>query len=269
MLAKDLIADPTRHRLSLLIDPRRVDVAVYAPSEDSSLIYRSIELDPAAKSPQAALEDAIYDNPLLLSQFRRIDCLIDSERFVIVPRERVAEAPDMLAALYGDERFETLCDTIDNSGATLATAVPRSLMGFLKRTFATPRISHRLTPLCRYFGHRTRFGNSGQLHVHLREGACDIIAVASQGIVVANTFRTSAAADAAYFTLAVAREIDFDADSDRILVSGNSAQREELMATLRRYVAFVMPLIFPSDMLRVGREAMDAPFELIAGALAD
>ncbi len=266
-LTKDLISDTSRHHLELLISSRGIDIAVFAPAEDNSLIYRHVDFDSAAKSTQDALEEAVYDNPLLLSQFKRIDCMIDTERFLIVPAERVGDAPDMLASLYGDDEFETLCDRLDNAGATLASAVPRRCVSFLKRTFGTPRITHRLTPLFRYFGHRTRFGNAARLHVHLREGACDIMAVVGDNLIMANSYKVCAISDVVYFTLAVAESLEFDSERDRVLISGDTVAREELMTTLRRYLHFVMPMIFPSDMLRIGRNAMDAPFELIAGAL--
>lgn len=268
-LTKDLVPDPSRHRLQMLVGPRGLDVTVFAPAEDNSLIYRHIGLDPAAKSPQDALENAVYDNPLLLGRFRRVDCLVDTPRMLMLPAGRVAEAPDMLAELYGEDEFETMCDTLDGAGATLAFAAPRRLVGFMKRTFGTPRISHRLSPLCRYYAHRTRFGNVARMHIHLHGDACDIVTVACDTIITANTFAISAVSDAVYFALAVARSVDFDPEADRVLVSGDPAPREELMAVLRRNVRFVMPLIFPSDMLRIGPAAMDAPFPMIANTLID
>lgn len=268
-LTKDLVADPTRNLLELLVDSRGIDMATFVPAEDTSLIYRRIDFDQAALSAESALEESVYDNPLLLCQFRRTSCLIDTKRFLIVPGEHADRAPDYLSELYPDDSLEIICDTIDASGATLAAAVPRKTLGFLKRTFNNPRVSHRLTPLCRYFGHRTRFGNSGKLHVHLHRGCCDVIAFAGERLLMANTFAAPTAADASYFALAAAQELEFDTECDRMIVSGDTAHREELMSTLRRYIPHTMPMIFPSDMLRLGREAMDTPFEIIAGVLTD
>jgi hypothetical protein len=47
------------------------------------------------------------------------------------------------------------------------------------------------------------------------------------------------------------------------LVCGDVALREQIMPELRRFVNYVMPVIFPSTMFRAGKEALNAPFELI------
>jgi hypothetical protein len=47
------------------------------------------------------------------------------------------------------------------------------------------------------------------------------------------------------------------------------ALREAIMPELRRYINYVMPVIFPSAMFRAGREAMNAPFELIVLPLCE
>ena len=107
-LTKDLVSDSSRHHLQLLISDSGIDVATFAPAEDNSLIYRHIDYDSAAKDTQTAFENAVYDNPLLLGQFKRVDCLIDTRRFIIVGEERSAEAPDMLAELYDDDGLEPL-----------------------------------------------------------------------------------------------------------------------------------------------------------------
>ena len=52
------------------------------------------------------------------------------------------------------------------ANAWLAMAMDPATEGFLHRTFENITINHRLTPLCLYLGHRTRFGNSGRLHIH-------------------------------------------------------------------------------------------------------
>ena len=78
-LDKDLIKDPRLWRLALRIDEKKMHVVLFCSVEDNSLIYREIPLDTAAQSTQKAIEEAIYENPLLLSDFARIDCIIETD----------------------------------------------------------------------------------------------------------------------------------------------------------------------------------------------
>ena len=86
-LGKDLIKNPRLWRLALRISDSKVHIVLFCTIEDNSLIYREINLDPAAQSLQKAIEEVIYDNPLLLSDFERIDCIIESDKFTIIPSE--------------------------------------------------------------------------------------------------------------------------------------------------------------------------------------
>ena len=52
-----------------------------------------------------------------------------------------------------------------------------------------------------------------------------------------------------------------------LFIAGERELRAQTSALLRRYVRFVMPVIFPSSMFRAGRAAFDAPFEAIVAPL--
>jgi len=272
-LNKDLIPDTAHHRLSLLIDERGFDAVIFSPLEDNSLIHERVDFALSPKHPLAALEDAVYDNPLLLADFESTVILIDTPRFLVIPRAEAGRADDMLRALYPspadepslmlDDDFETVVSDLPEADAVIAMAAGRKLVSFFKRSFNLPVIAHRLTPLVRYFSHRTRFGNSGKLHLHLRRDGADIIAFNGASLLMANSFACSAADDAAFFALSAADMLGFDTDTDRMLISGALSQRELLMSRLRKYIPMVMPVIFPSEMFRVGKAALSAPLELI------
>ena len=86
-LDKELIQNPRLWRLALRINEKKLHVVLFCSVEDNSLIYREIPLDSAAQSLQKAIEEAIYDNPLLLSDFDKVDCIIESDKFTVIPNE--------------------------------------------------------------------------------------------------------------------------------------------------------------------------------------
>jgi len=79
-LRKDLIADTSICNLLMRVGRERFDVAIYSVVSDNSFIYRSFPLVSATRQPMGMLEDAIYDNPLLLADFRRAYCIVESQR---------------------------------------------------------------------------------------------------------------------------------------------------------------------------------------------
>lgn len=265
-LTPDMILHPEFNSLAVCVHDDSMDVAVMSRTEDNSLIWRHIPFDSAAASACRAFEDAVYANPLLLvPELGSKVILLDTPRFLVLPEERADEdsAAAMLASVYPDMSMEVFTSPV-GGGAVIAVAADSRMAGFIGRSFPGATVAHRLVPLCRYFGAANRTGNSGKMHVHLRRDSADVIAFEGGRLLMANTFSTPHINDVLYFTVAAARSLDFDNTSDRMLVSGDAGRRDALMPSLRRYIPGAVPAIFPSDMFRAGRDAMDAPFELMA-----
>ena len=264
-LTKDMIQQPQLWRLAMEISAERLQVVMYSIHEDNSLIFRDILLDTSAMSPLAALEDAIYENPLLLSDFSKVDCLLDTTRFTVVPSEIRSDdlRRRVLASLWPDDGYEVVADDISGCDATILTAVDSGLSGFLGRTFIDADVRNRISPLVSYFAGKSRLGSSGKMFVNLRGGEMDVISFGRDKLKMASTIAFGSTDDAVYYILASAKVTEFNVETDELMLCGDMAMREQLMPLLRRYVNYVMPVVFPSAMMRTGKEAMSVPFELI------
>ena len=268
-LRADAIRHPEMCRMVLRVLDGRLDAAVYSTVEDNSLVYRSIALDASAPTPLKALEEALYANPLLVQDnFDRTTVLVDTPRMVLVPKGEAQAAEEALERLYPELDADVVTTQV-RGGAALGMAVEQDLTGFLRRTFATAQITHRLVPLCNYFGVRGRMGTADRMHVHLHEGHTDIVAYSGDELLMANTFVTPEAMDTVYYTLAAAKQLGYDNSTDRMLLSGDAGPREEVLPTLRRYISHAMPAIFPSALFRLGKDAMTVPLEMLETQIAE
>ena len=69
--------------------------------------------------------------------------------------------------------------------------------------------------------------------------------------------------DAAFFTLNAWTCFGLSADADALQLVGDSTMRDALAPVLRNYITSVMPAIFPAASMRMGHDAMKAPYDLI------
>ncbi len=270
-LDKELISNPRLWRLALRIDSKNLHVVLFCSVEDNSLIYREIPLDVTASSLQKATEEAIYDNPLLLSDFARVDCVVETNKFTLIPSE--IDDADLKERIF-KETFPSFDGTIiENNLNELKTnilmGIDEDLVNFLRRTFNNPAILHHLTPLCTYFHRKSRLGNSGKMYAYLKKDSLDIITFGKDSLLLANTFSFSQPVDAIYYILACREMLHLDAGSDELLIAGDNTLREAITPTLREYLAYVMPVIFPSAMFKAGKESLNAPFDLIVLPLCE
>ena len=262
-------------RLNILLNRDSIDAINFDPAVDESLQRITAPMTTAA-SYVKSVEDAIYTHPELTDDYDAIDVYIDTERSVA---EDAAALRDIADSLYPSERLNVVCTCAevppfhgdDGGEAFAAMFIEPALEGFLRRTFVQARIMHRMVPLTRYFEACGRLlGNAGKMHIHRRADAVDIIAFDGKGLSMANTFATAGGDDdAVYYALAAAKDLGFDADNDRMMCSGEAALRDRLMARLKPYVNFVMPVIFPTTALHLGAEAAQVPFELLSLTLCE
>ena len=270
---------PRLWRLALMIDSEALSAVIYSTVEDSSLRHIRIALDQSATNKEKALEDAVYSHPFLLSDFGRVDCVVCTERFTLLPSEIASdtdtiEAACRLAGLTAADSPDEECnaalhaDTPSVAGACVTWAIDENIDRFIARTFRNPSLRHHLTPMLQYFGAKTAAGNTSKAYVHLSKGSrqnrADIMLFRSDGrpaSVSSLTFDNME--DVTYHVLAAARDAGMDTAGDQFMLCGDSTLRENLTQSLRRFATYVMPVIFPSALFRAGRDAVDAPFPLV------
>lgn len=274
-LTRDLIEKPELWRLAMRADAGMLHVLLTSslplgtPGVTDNLIYRAIRLDASATSPLAALEEAIYANELLLNDYARVDWLTGSEHLIIVPPEG---NPEQYSVIYHETFSASDCESqtepaIYPTAAVNASAlwsIDRKEEAFLRRTFAGLQISPALGVLINYVITAAQRGNSRRMYVNFREKSIDVIVTDRTRLLQAVTLECASGSDAAYYVMACRRQLGLSDASEPVIMSGESPLREECGSIVRRFVQQVLPAIFPSDMLKAGRDSVSAPFELIA-----
>lgn len=268
-LTTDLITRPSLYRLVIIVADNAIDVTITSRVDDDSVIHRHIPFQNDA-DPVAAIEETIYDNPLLTADFSSVNVIVDTQRFFVMATDDATPEQIRLNidALWSPARtgltLEPLVNSIETDRVSIVSAPSRRLLAFLRRTFPACNIIHRVAVLARYYAIKNRLGNMGKIHSVISPGRTDIIIFGRDGLLMANTFSTPTLDDAAFYTLAAARHLGFDNDADRIIVAGDRDLREPYIENLRRFVSIVMPDIFPTAFAALGERARKIPFETIA-----
>ena len=269
VLDKETIKKPRSSRLALRLGHDSLHALVYNPNDIASAIYRRLPLEASSASLMKSLEEVVYDNPVLLSDFLQIDILIDTPRFAIVPDDIIAGDSDMPRALLikaiGEEAAsgEVIVDDMTHIGAIIVMSVDSDITAFLRRTFNNPVIRHNLSPQCRYFFDKNRIDNAGKMYVNLRRDAMDIIVLGNDSLRMANTFRFRDIMDAVYYIMACRDMLDLDPAGNELLIAGDEALRDEITPILRKFLGYVMPVVPPTYILKDDEQWGKAPFDLI------
>lgn len=259
-----------RYRLGLQLEPGLLRVVVAPVDGESGLHQFSLPLNPTAE-PVKALEDAVYATPMLLGDYASIGVTVVTDNFTPVP-EGLAEEGARLCGMLDEDMDEMLITDSAAPGVQIAWTFGRKLFNFIERTFRNCPVQCSVTPLVRFFHSKAERGNTGKVFVHFHDQnprMADIVVFgADSRLLLLTTKPCRNEADAVYFILAAIETTGLSRTEDEVQICGDSAARDALLPLLRRYVRFAVPLIFPSEAFRMGRESLLAPFPLIINNLS-
>lgn len=259
------IQRPELWTLILRIGSRSVKFVMYSDEEENSLISRELPLNLDAHDYLKALENLIYDNPVLLQDFKTVAVSIESRHFEILPTE-LNDCDMMLDvmdfAFPNDEGEKEIC-TLEEGRTSIAYSVHKGVLAFIQRTFNMPKIVHHMVPLVKYSQLKSEKSSMTKMFVHLCDGDMDMCVMRKGELIMANTFSCRNADETIYYILNAWQTLSLDVHSDELQLSGDKAIRDVLMPQLRKYISYVMPIIFPASAMKIGQDAIKAPFDLI------
>ena len=259
------IKKPEAWTLMLEINEHDVQYILFSLAQSNSLISDTIPLNAGMPWAQA-VENAVYDNNLLLNDYGRVAIIVNASHFVVLPPELAED--DELAfgnyrALFPDDDYDISSCYLPQCQVTITYGLPRGLHGFLMRTFNNAPIYHHLYPLCEHFKRLNTGTDISRMFLNLHEGEMDMVIYSRGEMLLANSYPVRNTADATFLALHTWKSFGLDALTDEIQLTGVRSLRNELAAELREYVKFVMPAIYPAAALRLGDNATEAPVDLI------
>lgn len=272
-LDKELISQPELWKLTLLVSAQRLDVALYPPVPREEMIWRSFELDASAGAPLKALEDIIYANPLLLSDFKSVDCLIDNTPEILLPAGLTTEEAAMLYRRstvdssdneWPDDELE-LYPAADEKVVVALRQNPE-IKAFLRRTFYNIRFNSRLALLSDYLLTSSKSTAPTIIGVFTRNSRLTLIALRDGDILLANNLYYENNLDALYYILAVRRLLGLDPQATPIITS---PVPQSFTQVLREHVTSLGAIPFPMLRFRTTPATLQAPFELLIQSICE
>lgn len=259
-LTRDRIADTTLWRLILRIDPRRLSALLTGPeSVQRPVIFHTEEL---ADDSLKALENAIYDNQLLLSDFKRIDIIFSSPLLLTAPDGTDSLHEAMAAAMLPDYAAPRTILSESFGAGSVVYAPDSATVNFASRTFAAARLHHALAVNATYLTHRNRDKGLPGTTYALCEAPGEMTLVgfdAAGSLRYINRPSPREAADYAYYCLAG------PGTGSSTMVGGEPELRNEVCDILRRMQpgAKILPLTLPEELLHLRRMAPGATFDML------
>ncbi|MCH5318281.1 MAG: DUF3822 family protein [Paramuribaculum sp.] len=263
-LKRDAITQPQLWRMVMEIGKQTLTVALFPPTKTESPITETLTLDTPEKPLVKALESVIYDNALLLSEFKRIDCLIDTEKFLYVPSTDDEETINLYFNRVFPDAEEVETSKFSN-GEMMIYEAEGELQSFLKRTFFGIKITHRLSPLIKYLQNSAK----GDEYIVLNENnkGFDIAAFRNGTLLTASSYGIASETDEVYYLYALKEA--FSIIDPKIYLRSSKNRGELSESILHTYFPSIRPWMTAYDLLQSGKAYSEIPLTMLATTLCE
>lgn len=259
-LTSDLILDTALWRLVVQVGATKLTALLLGPSGAERTVMAHVE--PLADGSLKALENAIYDNPLLLGDFLSVQLLIDSSEFMLCPDGLESVQEQMALAMLPDSERPSRMIESSMPGGKMLTLVSADKFNFLMRTFPDASVRDALSPSACWLAYFNRQrGDRPHMYAICEPGRTQILKFGENGqLRFANTFTADSAADRAYFILAACGD-------ERLPVSvGGFPDLRNAVTDILRVAdpaLEVLPLTLPQNLLEMRRLAPEIPDSML------
>ena len=175
----------------------------------------------------ASLKSVFFSHPTLSLPFKTTNIFADDGTgYTLIPSDlrSVASPNDWVASSLETGGKHILSVPLNDTPATIETAVRSDLYEFCQRSFAFPRFDHLQRPLIAAAMRYTRRVHPAVVMVIVGNGYTDITLAKDGQLLLANRFDTPQSMDILYFVTAVWRQFDLAPANDHLCLYAHPAK---------------------------------------------
>lgn len=264
--------------LSIRLSTDGLSFCSYTPEGPQPFIYGEHAVRPVV-SMAANLKEALVNEPILRQSYRRVNVLICTPQFTVLPAEGFTRE-------QGEQAFRFLFphaaglhitfNLLRRSNVAIVFAVDKNIHQLLLDDFPRARFYSAAAALTETFAEQSIAPGGKRLYAYIHDStiACRIglqpremsVYAFSQGRpLLVNSYNIGGIDDCRYFLLALWQQLGFDQCDDTLLLAGDSSLSQGLAEQMKRYVQHVQVLDKATDFgTRLAQAPADMPYDLQA-----
>lgn len=242
---------PQHQSLSIRISSDGLSFCTYAPAAAEPLAYKTWPLQPTI-SLAANLKDALLHEPLLQEDYQRVNVLISTPQFTVLPardfdRDRVEEVYRFV--LPDDGQAHVSYNLLRRAGIAIVFGLDRHVRQLLLDDFPRARFYAAASTLTEHFAALATAPGAGRrvLFAYLHEGTIargvgqqdqelTLYALDQGRLLLINNYTVRGLGDCQYYMLGVWRGLAFDQVDDTLcIVDDNPTDAPTQLADKLRY----------------------------------
>lgn len=224
-------------RVTVRISSKSLSFAVVDNAVETQVAYEPFTAK-SGMSIAANMREAFRTAALLGRDYQRAQILLDAN-VLMIPVEEFDESTK--EALYrhsfpNADNDIILQSIVPNLNGVAVFGINKDLKMVIEDHFQDVRYTPVAQPVWSYMHNRSFSGSNRKLYGYFHDDKLEIFSFDKNRFKFCNCYDTNRANDAVYFLLYVWKQLALDAEKDELCIAGEVPDREQTMATLKKYV---------------------------------
>lgn len=189
------------------------------------------------------LKKIIRQTEWLNNSFGKVNVLLENTRQMTIPLDffEDEQAEDFFYHSFHSVDNEIVSyNVVSNNNIVVIYGMDKSTKAFLQEKFPSAKFYSKTTALLNHYGKKRDESNHKQLIVHIDKSICTLMAYEDGRLLLCNTQTFTQQADIAFHSLACWRSLNMNQEEDKLLLSGEVGNLEELLHILQKYLQHVI-----------------------------
>jgi hypothetical protein len=238
--------------LVLEIGPESLKLAVLDNLSNDFLAFEQYTFRKSVTEAAMAeqLEKLVLEHEWLTGGFKRIDAIVSTERFTLVPAaffdsSRTGEFLRFNQPVSNGDII--LNDVLRNAEARNIYAIDPKLERALRKISSAVRVRHHLSPLIERQLSVNKNKLAKRVFAHVQQHRFDLVISENGKLLLANTFRFQTSEDFIYFLLYSCEQLKLNPEELELEIAGEVETESAVTAIARKYIRHVHFGSYPVD----------------------
>ncbi|MDR1729143.1 MAG: DUF3822 family protein [Prevotellaceae bacterium] len=233
------LSQTTNYTLSIRFIPDGFCFIVF--NRHNKKILHFAEITNKNKEPQSLFRENAANNPILQHPFEEILCVWDTPLYTLLPNSVFSEENTALfwKLNFGADNAQKLTffsDKLKLPEIVNIYAVPTAYVAFLRELFPPVQFINQQSAQIISSLLENRKENNSQVYIRIHRDFFDALVLQKGKIVLANSYRFQTKDEFLYFSINIFEQLQLDTGSTEIILSGETSEKDEKIAALRKYI---------------------------------
>jgi hypothetical protein len=187
----------------------------------------------------ANLKQAFGAYDWLRRPFKRTSILVPGRRHTLVPLELFEDEQTEELFHYNLPRQTNefvLYNILQQSNIVVLFGINRHAATYLQEQLPEARFYSSTSALIEHFTAKSRQGNCRKMYACLTADAVELYCYERGHLLLSNSYACREPSDTIYYILYTWKQLGFEQERDELMLCGDTAQKEQLLPELRRFV---------------------------------